>query len=148
MTCCRSDSSSQWAQNTGLWTRTLGLFLWERFWVLSQTQPFQKEAIHDQHWKKPAILASETQSCTWKRFGNAGGLTPLWLMLPKNSWVRAGCVQRRRTLCGSLTRADHATERKTLWPFILEFRTHLEEFVSVCFKAARAAVNSRLRSGN
>ena len=60
---------------------------------LQSNQAFQKWTVNHPHWKEPVLLTHQVEGCTRKSFGNSGGLTSLWLMLPKDPQIRPEHIQ-------------------------------------------------------
>ena len=81
---------------------------------LQSNEAFQKWTVNHQHGKKPVLLTPQVEGCTWKSFGNSGGLRSLWLMLVKDLQIRPERIQAWLMLSCPSTVTTKAEPQKTV----------------------------------
>ena len=112
---------------------------------LQSDEAFQKWTVNHPHWKKPVFLTPQVESCTWKSFGNSGGLTSSWLVLPKDPQIRPERIQAWLMLSCPLTVTKKAEPQKTeTIPLVSWDHTRSEWVGLFCFAAACTQVQNRL----
>lgn len=79
---------------------------WRAFFWCNTFGSLDKHSHSERGRQQPALKDTSNPGIRcWKlhlkKMWELGSLTSLWLMLPKDSWVGAGCVQQLLTLCHS-----------------------------------------------